>query len=176
MTVPPLTSLTTMAPVPANTRANVPKTSAASFRIRLPSQQDAARPVTPARSPDLFHQAPRPGRAARTRTGPPAGSRCCCRPGGTPGCPGRRAAGVGWRRPGASSRREAARSVTHSSSARTRACRSRSRVSFASTLNTAASPPAWIGDISGRSFRVSQWGSRWRSSHVGSSRLSPSFH
>ena len=26
-------------------------------------------------------------------------------------------------------------------------------MSFASTLNTAANPPAWIGDSSGRSFR-----------------------
>ena len=35
VTVPPLTSLMTTAPVPANTRANVPSPSAASLRIRV---------------------------------------------------------------------------------------------------------------------------------------------
>ena len=49
---------------------------------------------------------------------------------------------------------EAARSVTQSSSARTKAWSRRRRVSFASTLNTDASPPAWIGDRSGRSFNA----------------------
>lgn len=49
---------------------------------------------------------------------------------------------------------DAARSVTRISSARTKACRSRSRVSLASTLKTEAKPPAWIGDRSGRSFKA----------------------
>src|SRR5262245_4797061 len=48
---------------------------------------------------------------------------------------------------------EAARSVTHISPARTRAWSSRRRVSYASTLNTTARPPAWIGVSSGRSVR-----------------------
>lgn len=49
-------------------------------------------------------------------------------------------------------RSDVARSVTQSSSARTSECSSRSLVSFASTLNTAAKPPAWIGESNGRSF------------------------
>src|SRR5262245_49631636 len=56
--------------------------------------------------------------------------------------------------------RVSARSVTHSSPARTRACRRRSRVLLASTTNTAASPPAWMGDSSGRSFRAGRGGQR----------------
>src|SRR5262245_42518495 len=56
VTVPPLTSLTTMAPVPANTRANVPSASAASLRI--PSSSAAASPApAPAAVADLFHEA-----------------------------------------------------------------------------------------------------------------------
>ncbi len=45
-------------------------------------------------------------------------------------------------------------SPTHNSFDRTSACRSLKRVSFANTLNTAASPPAWIGDSKGRSFNA----------------------
>src|SRR5262245_22427607 len=45
---------------------------------------------------------------------------------------------------------EHARSVTHSSSDLISACSKRSRLSLASTLNTAANPPAWIGERRGR--------------------------